>query len=258
VNKPVSCKVLAIVGSARKGNTYKSAQYFLEKLKNLGPVDGEIIRLYEMTLNVCRGCKQCLDKGEDHCPLKDSFPQLVQKMISADGVVFASPNYSFHVSGIMKVFLDRMGYVFHRPRFFGKIATSIVVQGVYGGGKILNYFNFIANALGFNSMKGLCLTTREPISVKNQKRNNSRIEKLATRFYGKMVEKQYPVPGLKDLALFRFSRSIIGKTLDETYIDYRYYQQNGWLKSDYFYPVKMGPFKRIIGKSLDRLARIVA
>ncbi len=33
-------------------------------------------------------------------------------------------------------FLDRLGFVFHRPRFFGKAFTSIVAQGIYGGGKI--------------------------------------------------------------------------------------------------------------------------
>jgi multimeric flavodoxin WrbA len=46
-------------------------------------------------------------------------------MMKSDGVVFASPNYSFHVSAIMTTFLDRLGFVFHRPRFFGKTSTSV-------------------------------------------------------------------------------------------------------------------------------------
>ena len=54
-------------------------------------------------------------------------------MMASDAVVFASPNYSFQVSAIMKLFLDRLGFVFHRPRFHGKTSTSIVVQGIFGG-----------------------------------------------------------------------------------------------------------------------------
>ena len=57
----------------------------------------------------------------------------------------------------MKVFLDRFGFLFHRPRYFGKTFTSIVAQGVYGGNKIVKYFNFIGKALGFNVVKGSCI-----------------------------------------------------------------------------------------------------
>jgi len=37
--------------------------------------------------------------------------------MASDGVIFATPNYSFQVSGIMKVFLDRLGFAFHRRAF---------------------------------------------------------------------------------------------------------------------------------------------
>jgi hypothetical protein len=50
----------------------------------------------------------------------------------------------------MKIFLDRLGFVFHRPRFFGKAFTSIVAQGIYGGNKIVGYLDFVGMGLGFN------------------------------------------------------------------------------------------------------------
>ena len=62
-------------------------------------------------------------------------------MMASDGVVFATPNYSFHVSGLMKLFVDRLAFNFHRPRFFGKTCTSIVTQGIAGGGKIVEIWN---------------------------------------------------------------------------------------------------------------------
>ncbi len=90
--------------------------------------------------------------------MKDDRDVLIEKIMASDGVVFASPNYSFQVSAIMKAFLDRLGFAFHRPRFFGKTFTSIVTQGIYGGGKIVDYLDFVANGLGFNTVKGSCIT----------------------------------------------------------------------------------------------------
>ncbi len=94
--------------------------------------------------------------------MKDDRDVLIEKIMASDGVVFASPNYSFQVSALMKVFLDRLGFAFHRPRFFGKTFTSIVAQGIYGGDKIVEYLDFVGNGLGFNTVKGSCLRTLEP------------------------------------------------------------------------------------------------
>ena len=114
-------KVTAFVGSARKQHTYNAVRQFLSSLESLGDIESEIVRLSECKLEICRGCKLCIVKGEEFCQFKDDRDMLIQKMMASDGVVFASPNYSFQVSGIMKGFLDRLGFVFHRPRFFGKV-----------------------------------------------------------------------------------------------------------------------------------------
>ena len=75
-------------------------------------------------------------------------------MIASDGVVL---HLRTIVSGIRphEVFLDRLGFGFHRPRFFGKTARSIVTQGIYGG-KPVDYLDFAGNALCFNTVKGSC------------------------------------------------------------------------------------------------------
>ena len=84
-------------------------------------------------------------------------------MTASDGVVFASPNYSFQVSAILKIFLDRLGFMAHRPRFHGRTFTSLVVQGIYRGGQIVKYLEFVGRALGFNVVKGSCIRTLEPM-----------------------------------------------------------------------------------------------
>jgi hypothetical protein len=178
--------------------------------------------------------------------------------MNSDGVIFSSPNYSFQVSAWMKIFLDRLGYIFHRPVFFGRTFTSLVNQGIYGGGKIVKYFNFIAFGLGFNVVKGGLILTIEPVTEEMQRKNNNIIEKLSKRFYSKLIANKYPAPSLIKLFLFRMARSSMKIMLNENNRDYAFYMKNGWFESDYYYPVKISPLKELAGKLFDRRVAYVA
>jgi multimeric flavodoxin WrbA len=107
-------KITAFVGSARKKHTYNATEYFLKKLQTFDNIDYEIVRLCDYKLEICKGCRTCFDKGEEMCSLKDDRDILLEKMSGSDGIIFASPNYSFDLTGYMNVFLDRLGFAFHR------------------------------------------------------------------------------------------------------------------------------------------------
>ena len=209
-------KVTAFVGTARKKNTYNAVRQFLDNLQSLGDVEYEIVALSDYRLGTCRGCKLCFEKGEEFCPLKDDRDVLIEKMMASDGVVFASPNYSFQVSAIMKMFLDRLGFVFHRPRFFGKTFTSIVVQGIYGGSKIVKYLDFVGNGLGFNTVKGSCVTALEPMTEKEQQKIDRALARQSRRFHERLVKPAYPVPTLFKLMAFRMGRTSMRLVLDDS------------------------------------------
>jgi multimeric flavodoxin WrbA len=247
-------KVTAFIGSARKKHTYETTEKFLKRLQSRGNIEYEIVRLSEYNLGICKGCKLCLDKGEEKCNLKDDRNNLLDKMKNSDGVVFASPNYSFHVSALMKQFLDRLGFIFHRPQFFGKTFTSIVAQGVYGGNKIVKYFSFIGKALGFKVVKGICVTNLEPVSEKAIVENEKQIERLTKRYYKQLIKNELPKPSLFDLFIFRMSRTSMKLKLNEDFKDYNYYTEKGWFNSDFFYPVKLSPVKKAMGKLFDVMA----
>ncbi len=246
-------KVTAFIGSARKKHTYHATEQFLQKLQSFGDIEYELISLSDFHLETCKGCKSCFDKGEEFCQFKDDRDKLIEKIDHSDGIIFASPNYSFHISAIMKIFLDRLGFVFHRPRFFGKAFTSIVVQGIYGGKSIVKYFNFIGNGLGFNVVKGCYITALEPMTEKRQLKNDKIIDKQCKRFYSGLVRKEYPAPSLIKLMAFRMARTSMKLMLNETYKDYRYYKEKGWFESDYYYPVNISPLKKLTGKFFDLL-----
>jgi len=247
-------KVTAFVGSAHKQNTHKAVVQFLNNLQALGDVEYEIVTLSNYKLEACRGCRVCFDKGEEFCPLKDDRDALMDKIAASDGVIFATPNYAFHMSGMMKTFLDRFGVVMHRPRYFGKAFTSIVTQGFMGGNDIIKYFDLAGRILGFNTVKGSCITGLVPYSEKDLQRMERTLAEHSKRFYATLSRPAYPVPSWFMLIGFRMGRTTIIESLDERSKDYRYYSEQGWFKSDYFYTTRLGLLKKVAGKIFDRMA----
>jgi multimeric flavodoxin WrbA len=188
-------KVAVFVGSAHKGGaTYRAARQFLENLESFGGIHGEIVVLSDYNLGVCRGCKVCFERGEERCPLKDDRDVLIDKMAGSDGVVFASPNYSFQVSAILKIFLDRLGFMGHRPRFHGRTFSSIVVQGIYRGGQIVRYLDFVGRALGFNVVKGSCVRTLEPMDDGTLEKMEKILAAQSRRFHARLLKPAPPDP----------------------------------------------------------------
>jgi multimeric flavodoxin WrbA len=248
-------KITAFVGSPRKKHTHRCVAQFLGLLEASGDVESEVITLSDLNVNRCRGCCVCFAKGEEFCPFKDDDRNvLIEKMLASDGVVFASPTYSFQVSAVMKTFLDRLGFVFHRPRFFGRTFTSIVVQGIYGGQDVVKYLDFVGDGLGFNIVKGSCLTTCEPITKNNQRKIDRILEAHSKRFHDGLSRSPYPTPNLVDLMRFRMARTSMRLMLNETACDYRYYRDNGWFESDYYYVARLNPVKRAAGRVFDLAA----
>ncbi|MBI5491270.1 MAG: NAD(P)H-dependent oxidoreductase [Deltaproteobacteria bacterium] len=248
-------KVTVFVGSAHKGGaTYRASRLFLDGLEALGDVQGELVVLSDYDLGLCRGCKACFLRGEERCPLQDGRDELLAKMMASDGVVFASPNYSFHVSGILKLFFDRLGFVFHRPRFHGKTYSSIVVQGIYGGNRIVKYLDGVGGAWGFNVVKGECVRTLEPMTEQAQAKMAQALAGQSRRFHEQLSRPAYPAPAMVGLIAFRMARTSIRRMLGENNRDFVHYRDHGWFESDYYSPARLGPFQKIIGALFDRIA----
>jgi multimeric flavodoxin WrbA len=244
-------RVTAFVGSAHKKNTYAAAMQFLNNLQALGEVEFEIVTLSDYKLGMCRGCRVCFEKGEAFCPLKDDRDLLFDKITASDGIVFATPNYTWDMSGIMKVFLDRFGFACHRPRYFGKVFTSIVTQAVGRGDKIVENLDFAASIMGFKTLKGTTVTGWDPRTEKQQQKIDQALAKQSKRFYDRLAKPAYSVPSLFELMIFRVGRTMVIRKADPTSLDYKYYSDQGWFESDYYYPTRLGALKRAAGHFVD-------
>jgi multimeric flavodoxin WrbA len=88
-------KTLVIFGSsANEGNTFKAIHMVVA-----GQQDIEIVNLNQIDISPF---------DYDQKNSSDDFLPLAQKMVEAKQIIIATPIYWYHVSAIMKVFLDRI------------------------------------------------------------------------------------------------------------------------------------------------------
>ncbi|MFX4263284.1 flavodoxin family protein [Pelotomaculum propionicicum] len=250
----MSRKVIAIIGSPRKGRTFEAVGMFEKRLKELGNIDFEYVFLKDVSLKECRGCGLCLEKGEEFCPLEDNRADIFARMMKADGVIFATPVYSLQVTALLKNLLDRLAYVFHRPCFFHKSFMAVVTQGIYGVEGVLKYLDEVAHFWGFKVCPGLGLTVFwEKPSAADLKKIDDEAEKAAKRFYDSLTRNSDPVPSLKEVIMFRSVRAFHSIAAGFPR-DHQYYREQGWLDSDYYYETRLGWHKKLAGRWVERQA----
>jgi len=186
-------KVLAIMGSPKgKGNTYKVTKKVEESMKKLGNVKFEYLFLKDVDLKPCKGCLTCILKDEDLCPLKDDRVKIEEMIMDANGVILSSPTYVMQVTLLMTILVDRLCYLFHRPRFFNQKAMEISTSGGVGLKETLNYLEMVAEGLGVNFVNKLGIgTPKWPITLKTQKKNKKKVELPAENFTMHLNQKNF-------------------------------------------------------------------
>lgn len=123
-------KILAINGSHRVG---QSTDYLIDQALSAAAELGaetEVIELAESNVEYCTGCNRCLFKPE--CSIKDDDMEAIKaKMLEADGIIFASPDYFSNVSARMKCFMDRTRPLHMVANLLkGKVAGFMAMSGL--------------------------------------------------------------------------------------------------------------------------------
>lgn len=249
-------KVLIIVGSPHRGKTFHILSAFEKKATALEAMKFEYIHLAKSELALCKSCNLCFTTGEGSCPSRDDALKIFKKMLTADAIVFAAPVFSLQVPAVMKNLLDRLAFVFHRPALFGKTAMVVTTQGIYGDKQVHRYLSTVAHMWGCNIVKGIAVTPpfTEPTPEETAALDKA-INSGARRFVRALSRNQYPVPPLMELMMFRFRRGFSRYTAHIFPADSRYFEQQGWLDSGYYYPVRLGLFRSLFGKLIDGSAR---
>ncbi len=239
-------KVLVVIGSPRKGNTYRICQTFAEKAIALNSsISFEYLFLRDAHIEMCHGCQVCLLQGAEKCPIKDDIPQILQKLQAADSFILAAPGYNQHVAGIMKNFIDRMSFNCHRPSLYSKNAITITTVGGMGEKPTAKYLTLIATCWGAHVVETLAVKIDYLNNVDDYKKKlDKNIAKLAKNYVNSLNSEKKPVPNLKDLLVFASLR-------EETRFSphfRKYWEQMGWASADYYYESNINPFSRYLAR----------
>lgn len=229
-------KIVMIGSSCRpSGNT----EHILDLLQDVLHKEAEAQRLNleidrlslgSETIQPCRGCRLCFDRGEEFCPNRDSVLSIQKKLESADAVVAASPVYVEDVNGIMKTWIDRMAFNCHRPAFSGKCAAVLTTSGSGSSGHAAAT---LANAL---SAWGFRVAVREKFRMGARMEAEqaaasfqARLDRIAAKLLKAVLRQPGQSSSLSSLIAFRIQQANFRKSTPQTK-DRLFWKEHGWLK----------------------------
>ncbi len=147
-------KVLAILGSPRGGRsqTRVLAEAVLAGVRDQG-AETAVIDLSVTRVEFCTACEAC-HKGP-RCPLDDAGCEILEQMLSADGIVLASPVYLNQVTAQMKTLLDRTTQYIHCLRLMDKYLAAVTTSGGGGGAETQAFLRRYAMTVGAQVVGGV-------------------------------------------------------------------------------------------------------
>ncbi len=148
-------KVLGILGSPHKNGG--SAQLLFSALSaaKLEGAETEFISVYDKRIEPCIGCIQDEEPNcKFPCIFEDYGKIILEKINTADGLIFATPIYWFAPSGPLKILIDRMTCLenmvsYGEPSYMeGKVVGTIAVGADAGGPLTCGYLITALTSMG--------------------------------------------------------------------------------------------------------------
>ncbi len=230
-------KITVINGTEKHGVTYRLKEIFLSEFRQTADITEYY--LPKDCPDFCIGCISCMLKGEDLCKDADKISVIEKSLLEADLIVMTSPAYVFHATGAMKALLDHFAYRWmpHRPasEMFTKRAVIITQCLGAGAGSAAKDIKHSLSWWGISKIgvfTGALMSdiVWERLTEKKRAELTRKVKKLSKKY----VSIDYAKPAHTNLMTkikFSFCR-VIQKSLhkaDPTYLDSKYWAQQGWL-----------------------------
>jgi multimeric flavodoxin WrbA len=216
-------KILVIISSFRKKNTYNVVKEIERIHQSVSPCEYEYLFLKKADLKTCTGCHLCLTKGEQYCPFKDDRDTIITKIESADAVILASPNHTMNVNWLMKNYIDRLSYLMHRPRFFKQRFMLLITSGSYMGTKeALRALSPIVS--GGKIISSLAVMTSPGMSDSKKRKAEKKVSAAALKFAVAMKKKYSFRATLANMLWFSVFKATTPLHADDFPADFGYYE----------------------------------
>lgn len=137
-------RIVGILGSARKGgNTESLLDVALKEAQENGVLTDKI-SLADKSIAPCDGCSGCVETGE--CVIHDDVQGIFQKMLDAEGIIWATPVYFWSMTAQTKALMDRTyALLFPKLQLASKVGGLILVASSRGCMNTANVFQMYFN-----------------------------------------------------------------------------------------------------------------
>jgi len=217
-------KILLISSSPRKerSQTFLLAKEVLRAATSSKDVESETIHLCDLKIEFCRHLEACHKKILS-CPIKDDVHMILHKMLEADGIILASPNYINQITASMKALFDRASHLIHCKRLLGKYIIAVVSSGSGQDKDVLDYIRHYAHTCGAQYAGGV--SSAVPVS----KEKLEEAFKLGNKLISDIKEKRIFPQQLKIIEDDKGHFKKIMQIRKEDWIEgYQYWQDKGW------------------------------
>lgn len=132
-------KAVIISGSERRFGITSAVSKTASNLLKEHNVETVIIYLSEVDLSPCDGCgSRNLDCNyrTKPCEKNDDLPRIIELMIKADIIIYATPVHAFGLCHLMQIFLERagVGYLRFERALANKIGGCVIIGRKYNLG----------------------------------------------------------------------------------------------------------------------------
>ena len=99
-------KILLLNGSQRKGNTVTALNSLKKEFADVPNTEVKQIDANEVSVSQCIACMSCGTEGK--CVFDDDTNMVVDAVMEADAIVFATPVYWWGITAQMKLVIDKL------------------------------------------------------------------------------------------------------------------------------------------------------
>ena len=232
--------VVLVNGSPRHGTTLTYLRQVEAVLHEAG-VSTELISLAGTDIRDCNGCEACI-RRTGWCVQKDAAPEILARMLSADGLVIGTPVYVGTVTGKLKSLLDKTASWLHRPPAVGTPVLPLVTTAGSGAKDTLAYLTQTVATWGAHPVGGIrrSASAQEPVEPREVADFLDHLRRNRSSYR----------PTWRQIMLFQVQRVLATKVAE---IDRRYWEERGWDRASFYYPCRLGPGKRVLGALFYRI-----
>ncbi len=244
-------KFLIVNGSAHKGNTWKLVEHIKKFILSQDEeMELEEIHLIKENLPFCCGCSNCFRAGHEKCPHYSIVGNIMQKMDSADGVVFVSTTYNLRETALLKNLFDHFCYMLHRPHFFQSKAMIVTTTGGVGARAAAKSIASFLKGIGFNRCYLFSKASFSWNAYMPDERTIKSLERVAKHFYLDVKSGKLYSPSCMELIPYNLFRGLsLAYTPGTEYetVDGVYWTEKKRLKAVYDPSVNVTFYKKPIG-----------